>query len=102
MVNIMNDNPIKSTSYLDKILKKYKIDINKPENILLLKWDMIVGDYFSSLCKCNGIKDDILYLVSENQTYASAVRINKGEIIKIVNSFLNRTSIKKIYVKVKT
>lgn len=93
------DKPVGSGQYLLKILKKYNIDLEKPENILVLKWNLIVGDYYANMCKCTGVKDETLFLLAVNQVYASLIRMNQSEIKKKVNSFLPELNIKKLVVR---
>ena len=98
----MPEDPQASSVYLDRVMKRLKIDINSPENRLVFQWSLIVPQYLAQHCKCAGCRDGILYVVCENQAKAGLVRLNSRELIKNVNAAFPEFNIKKINIRVKT
>lgn len=98
---LASEDPVKSTVFMDKILKRFNIDLSSPESQVSANWALIVGSNMSSLCSFGSLKDGILTVFCTHPTHASAVRMNKNEILKNIKSIFPELKVTKLEVRIR-
>lgn len=94
------EDPEDSGVYIDKIFKRFGINIDSPEVQLNIRWADIVGPELAKEIFYEKISNGILFVICRNSSYASFVRLNSNDIIKKINSAFPELNIKKIILRV--
>lgn len=94
------EDSVASTYFLEKIMEKYKINLNAPENLLAVQWENILGSTFSNTCSFHSLKDGVLTVLCSHSAQAAGVRMNKNEIIKKIKSVFPELDIRKINIRI--
>lgn len=92
------EDPVSSKVFIDKILSKFKINLGSSQTQLVSQWNNILGP-MAQLCSFVSLKNGILTVSCSHPAKASAVRMNKNEIIKSINGVFPELEIRQITVK---
>ncbi|MCR5761081.1 MAG: DUF721 domain-containing protein [Sphaerochaetaceae bacterium] len=94
------EDPVKSNSYFDQVLKRHHIDLDSSESQIKLTWSLIAGETFASVSECEKVSNGTLYIKCKNPSYAASLRMSSRELIKKVNSVFPDLKVTKIRVRI--
>lgn len=94
------EDPVRSTQFLDNILRRYDIDLTSEKGLLSMQWKNIAGPDFCDVSSFRSIENGVLTISCRNASYAAALRLNKNEIIKKINTIFPQIVIEKVIILV--
>lgn len=97
---ISPEDPIKSKSYFDQVLKRHHINLDSSESQIRLTWPLIAGESVAAVSECEKVVNGVLYLKCHHPAHATSIRMSSGELIKKVNSVFPDLKITKIRVRI--
>lgn len=92
------EDPVSSKVFIDKILSKFKIDLDSSQSQLAAQWNIVLGS-MAQLCSFVSLKNGILTVSCPHPAKASVVRMNKNEIIKSIKGVFPELEIRQLTVK---
>ena len=98
-ISLCPEDPVTSTLFFNRILERFKIDLNSPETQLASRWGDIVGSSLGSMCSFKSISNGVLTVVCSHPAHATAVRMNKTEMLKNIKSVFPQLEISKIIIR---
>lgn len=93
------EDPVSSEVFIQKILKRFKKTLDSSENQLSANWSVVLPS-MSQLCSFVSLKDGVLTVSCNHPAKASAVRMNKGEIIKNIKGVFPDLDVKSVIVRI--
>lgn len=91
------EDPVSSKVFIEKILNRFNKNLDSSENQLSSQWKTVAGP-MAELCSFVSLKDGVLTVSCPHPAKASAVRMNKTEMIKCIKGVFPDLEVKQVKV----
>lgn len=92
------EDPVSSQVFMDKILKRFNIDLNSSASQLCSQWNIVAGS-MANMCSFVSLKNGNLTVACSHPARASSVRMSKNELVKSIKAVFPDLEIKKVTVR---
>ena len=90
------EDPVSGKLFMDQVLDRFGIDLDKPENQVVINWKALVGEETASHCRCEKIEKGVVYVCCDHPSRAARMRLEAREIIKNIRGVYPEINLSKI------
>ena len=90
------EDPVSGQVFLNQVLDRFNIDLEKPENQIVINWKTLIGEELASHCRCERVEKGIMYVCCDHPSRAARIRLEAREIIKNIRGVYPEINLSKI------
>ena len=93
---LASEDPVEGNVFMDQVLDRFNIDLDKPENQIIIHWSSLVGKETAAHARCEKIEKGVLYVSCDHPSRAAGIRLESKEILKNIKGVFPEINLSKI------
>ena len=93
---LASEDPVVGSVFMDQVLDRFNINLDKPENQVIIHWSSIVGKETAEHARCEKIEKGVLYVACDHPSRAARIRLESREILKNISGVFPEINLSKI------